>query len=91
MVCKQLVVRGVVQGVGFREATRREASRIGTVSGWVRNLATGDVEVRIQGDEAGVAALARWCRRGPPMAKVEEVTESETVFDPSISGFAILR
>jgi len=61
-----------VQGIGFRDALRSEALRLG-VTGWVRNLTDGSVEALAQGDPAAVAALLEWARRGPPAARVERV------------------
>jgi acylphosphatase len=68
----QLRISGRVQGVGFREALRSEALRLG-VTGWVRNLADGALEALVQGDAAAVAALLEWARRGPPAARVARV------------------
>ena len=65
-------ISGRVQGVGFRDALRSEALRLG-VTGWVRNLADGAVEALAQGDPAAVAALLEWAHRGPPAARVERV------------------
>jgi acylphosphatase len=61
-----------VQGIGFRDALRSEALRLG-VTGWVRNLTDGSVEALAQGDPAAIAALLEWARRGPPAARVERV------------------
>lgn len=72
MAARRLIVRGVVQGVGFRHATRREAQRLG-LRGWVRNRADGSVEAVADGDESRLDALERWARRGPPAALVESV------------------
>ncbi len=65
-------VTGIVQGVAFRQSAADEARRLG-VRGFVRNLADGSVEAEAEGDRAGVEALVRWCRRGPPAAQVEAV------------------
>ncbi len=71
---RQIRVIGLVQGVGFRYALRREAERVG-VRGWVRNRRDGSVEAVLQGDAATVAQLVDWTRRGPPAARVEAVHE----------------
>jgi acylphosphatase len=66
------VVAGRVQGVWFRESCRREADRLG-VTGWVRNLPDGRVEIEAQGRGAAVDALVTWAHDGPRLAIVESV------------------
>ena len=78
-VCGLRVV-GCVQGVGFRLATRDKARALG-VFGWVRNLADGSVEVRVQGPSPSVDQLIAWLWQGPPMAKVYKVRETEPADD----------
>ena len=68
----RVIVSGRVQGVFFRDSTRREATRAG-LTGWVCNLPEGRVEALFEGDEAAVQRLVEWCRRGPPDAHVEQV------------------
>lgn len=68
----RLRIRGRVQGVWFREATRLEAERLG-VRGWVRNVSDGSVEAALEGDPDAVRALEAWCHEGPPAARVLEV------------------
>lgn len=63
---------GRVQGVGFRYNTRREASRR-NLTGWVRNLPDGSVEVECEGEKARVEAFAGWLKKGPPGAHVSDV------------------
>ncbi len=65
-------VDGCVQGVAFRASTVDEAQRLG-VAGFVRNLHDGSVEVEVEGERALVEALVRWCRRGPPAARVDQI------------------
>jgi DNA ligase D-like protein (predicted 3'-phosphoesterase) len=66
------VVSGAVQGVGFREATRRRATELG-VMGWVRNADDGTVAVHAEGPSAAVEALIAFLREGPRGAAVVDV------------------
>lgn len=75
-IARHVRVHGRVQGVFFRDSTRREAERAG-VTGWVRNRADGSVEVWLEGPPAAVDVVERWIRDGgPARARVERV-ESE--------------
>jgi len=65
-----VLVSGRVQGVWFRESTRRCAEELGLV-GFVRNLPDGRVEALFEGDEEAVRAVLVFVREGPPMARVE--------------------
>lgn len=68
----RVVVSGVVQGVFFRESTRREA--VGRdLSGWVRNLYDGRVEAVFEGEPESVDDMVAWARTGPPRAIVESL------------------
>lgn len=69
------VVEGRVQGVFFRDATRRRAQDLG-VAGWVANRADGRVEVVVEGDPGAVERLLAWLRVGPPQAWVDKVEVS---------------
>jgi acylphosphatase len=73
---------GLVQGVFYRQSTAGEAARLG-LSGTVRNLSDGSVEVVAEGAREAVLALAAFCRRGPPSARVDglEVTWEPPVGD----------
>ncbi len=68
----EVTVHGRVQGVGFRQATRRMAAALG-VSGAVRNLPNGTVHVVAEGDAAALAHLLSWLHQGPERAGVERV------------------
>ncbi|TFH37169.1 MAG: acylphosphatase [Anaerolineales bacterium] len=67
-----LHIRGSVQGVSFRYYTLQEAQSV-QVIGWVRNLWDGRVEALIEGEQTAVDHMVEWCRKGPPMADVEDV------------------
>jgi len=71
-VVRRVIVEGVVQGVGYREFTRRAASRL-NVSGWVRNRSDGAVEALVRGSPAAVETLIAEMRKGPRFAAVESV------------------
>lgn len=67
-----LEITGRVQGVGYRDWTRREAVRLG-LSGWVRNRPDGSVEALLQGKEEAVTGMLEACRHGPPTARVDAI------------------
>jgi acylphosphatase len=69
---RRLVIRGVVQGVGFRYAMTAQARLLG-VAGWVRNRRDGSVEAMIAGDAAQIEQMLAWSREGPAGAAVEDV------------------
>ena len=82
------IVRGTVQGVGFRFFTRKTASRLG-VSGWVRNREDGGVEFFGQGDEKALADFLEGVRQGPFAGTVDSVDLSDAKIDASMKGFDI--
>ncbi|HOJ14562.1 MAG TPA: acylphosphatase [Deltaproteobacteria bacterium] len=72
----RLTIRGRVQGVWYRATARETAQGLG-IRGWVRNAEDGSVEAHIQGDDESLERMIRWCRTGPPGARVEEVLVEE--------------
>lgn len=89
MQARRLLISGRVQGVFFRDWTRTRAQALG-VSGWVRNLADGLVEVHAEGPPELLDTLERACREGPPGARVDEVG-SRPVEAEDIQGFSVRR
>ena len=87
MIARRIVVRGRVQGVGFRYAMVDAAERHG-VAGWVRNRRDGTVEAFVQGEPAAVEAIVAWCHRGPPGGRVESVETGVAEVDPTRPGFS---
>lgn len=83
---QRLRIRGVVQGVGYREGLRRVAASTG-VAGWVRNRRDGTVEAVVHGPADAVAAVVEWARRGPPLASVHQVEVHEA--DGDYSEFVV--
>lgn len=85
---RRLLVEGRVQGVGYRAACAREAARLG-LSGWVRNLRDGRVEVVGEGSLPSLQGLCAWCATGPRLARVLGVEAIEE--EPQgIEGFAVV-
>ncbi len=87
--CGHFFLTGRVQGVCFRWACRDEAQRLG-LTGWVRNLGDGRVEVTAEGSEAGLATLRGWLQKGPPSARVLDVTEDYCEREARHDAFEIL-
>ncbi len=85
----RLIIKGRVQGVWFRDSTRREASHLG-LSGWVRNRPDGSVEVLAEGPEDTVRQLVAWCHQGPPAAQVGHVLETKETYQGEFDGFDIV-
>ena len=83
----RFVVRGRVQGVGFRWFVEREAHILG-ISGWVRNNADGSVEVLAQGSREQLLGLRLRLRQGPRAARVDDVEEFEA---KPVSGLNTFR
>ena len=66
-------ITGRVQGVWYRDSTRKQARALG-ITGYARNLSDGSVEVLACGEEQALQQLQNWLKQGPPRARVEEVT-----------------
>jgi len=81
-------VSGWVQGVLFRDYTRREARRLG-LTGWVRNLWDGRVEAIFEGDEEAVRQMVQWCHVGSPSARVERVDVTYEEYTGKFDDFHI--
>lgn len=84
---KRWLVRGTVQGVGFRYFVLRNASPLG-LRGWTRNLDNGDVEVYAVGPESKLQELAAALHKGPAAADVRGVEEREESIQ-NLSGFSV--
>lgn len=85
--CRHFLVSGQVQGVFFRASTQDEARRLG-LSGWVRNLHDGRVELVACGEEAPLKQLEQWLKQGPPRARVLKLESNDVAPEP-FSGFEV--
>jgi acylphosphatase len=86
--CRRFLVLGFVQGVFFRATTQAVARRLG-LTGWVRNLPDGRVEVLACGEEAKLAELEAWLWQGPRHAQVKQVAASDAG-SQSFSDFRVV-
>ena len=75
IIARQLMIHGLVQGVGYRASAQAEGARLGLV-GWVRNRRDGAVEALVAGPAASVDAFIAWARRGPSLARVDRIDVS---------------
>ena len=82
------MISGKVQGVWFRASTQRQANALG-VTGWVRNLPDGSVEVQAYGDKEQIQQLEAWLRRGPEHAAVTGVQCDEVPWE-ECEGFRVV-
>ena len=85
---RRFLVRGRVQGVGFRWFVEREA-HILQISGWVRNNPDGSVEVLAVGTSDQLAGLRSRLREGPRAARVDDVQESEAELVAGLNSFQV--
>jgi len=83
-------IKGRVQGVWFRDSTRREALKL-SITGYAKNMPNGDVEVLAEGEASALSCLRQWLHEGPPMAKVSSVQEGAVgcADSSSLAGFTI--
>jgi len=75
-VILNIIIRGRVQGVGFRAWVELTALELG-VEGWVRNCRDGSVEAVLAGSEEVVLTMVELCRQGPPGARVEAIDQRD--------------
>jgi acylphosphatase len=83
-------VSGRVQGVSYRAYARSKATGLG-LTGWVRNLADGRVEILAEGEASRIAEFLDWCRTGPPLAEVEECRVVEEAPQGDLLDFDVRR
>jgi acylphosphatase len=79
-VIRRVMIRGRVQGVGYRAWVEHQATGLG-LDGWVRNRRDGSVEAVFEGADDVVASMVASCRQGPPSARVDNVMEEPALAD----------
>jgi acylphosphatase len=84
----KFIVKGTVQGVGYRYFTQHCADSLG-IYGYVMNKYNGDVEVYAIGSEEQLSDLKSYLLKGPSMSRVENVIEEPATMDNGIAGFSV--
>lgn len=87
--CVRIFVKGKVQGVFFRQALKVLAKKK-NVSGWVKNLKDGRVEVLLEGEDLDVSSIVEWCHAGSANARVEDIDIKNEKFTGEFSKFDVL-
>jgi acylphosphatase len=86
MKCFHIYVSGKVQGVFFRDNTVEVAKKLG-ITGWVRNLNDGRVEIVAEGSKEKLEEFIEWLKKGPIFSKVVDLTIEEETFSGAFSSF----
>lgn len=85
-----IIVTGKVQGVFYRQSTRKKARSLG-IKGTVSNLPDGSVQILAIGDDDQIEYLIQWCKQGPPTAMVADVTVVAVNREMNFDDFLIIR
>ena len=83
-----IVVEGKVQGVYFRSYVSEEAKKL-NLTGWVRNLEDGRVEIVVEGTRDDVRTIVAWCHKGPTPARVSEVKVDWQEYSGKYRAFSV--
>ncbi len=81
---------GMVQGVFFRENTKRKANKLG-IFGWVKNLPDGRVEIVIEGKKQKIKEMIKWMKKGSGFAKVKKLDIELEKFNDEFQNFKIIQ
>ena len=84
----RVIIHGKVHGVCFRTSTQTKALEL-NLTGWVRNLPSGTVEVHAEGSRDSLDKLIKWCQKGPPSANVSRC-DLDWITPQSMDKFRIL-
>ena len=88
MVNRAFLISGCVQGVFFRDSTKKEALKLG-LQGSAVNLSDGTVKVCLRGESEDIDLLERWLHKGPELARVESVIEVDIDQQLELNGFKV--
>ena len=88
MVNRAFLISGRVQGVFFRESTKKEALKLG-LQGSAVNISDGTVKVCLRGESEDIDLLERWLQKGPELARVESVIEVDIDQQLELNDFKV--
>ena len=88
MVNRAFLITGHVQGVFFRDSTKKEALKLG-LQGSAINLSDGAVKVCLRGESKDIDLLERWLHKGPELARVDSVIEVDIDQQLELNGFKV--
>lgn len=86
----RISIKGRVTGVGFRYSTLIKSAEFPSLKGYVSNVAHGEVEVFVQGDEKEVDQMLAWLKEGPRFSRVDLFECLKTGLDKTLSEFSII-
>ncbi len=84
----RFLITGKVQGVFYRASCQEVAQKLG-LTGWVKNLSNGNVEILIQGEKEKIEKLIEWCKKGPPGAIVNNVKVEWENYSKELDDFFV--
>lgn len=88
MITRQVIIHGRVQGVFFRDYTRKMAI-LYKLTGWTRNLPDGSVEAVLCGEDKTVAKMLTWLQQGSPLSRVSSIDINDIDVAERLSSFEI--
>jgi len=83
-----VLISGRVQGVFFRQNTKNKAENLG-LTGWVKNLPSGQVEAVFEGEKKQIEEMINWAKKGPILAKVEKIEIEWQKYQGEFNNFEI--
>ncbi|MBT3397366.1 acylphosphatase [archaeon] len=86
----RIIIQGTVQGIFYRQFVKESADKLG-VTGFVRNLENGDVEIIAEGVGDGIDELSKICNKGPEHAMIKNVIVEERRWSGEFKDFKVLR
>jgi acylphosphatase len=73
---RHMLIAGKVQGIFYRAFIKEQAEKL-NLSGWVKNLPTGEVEIVLEGSQEDIKKMTKICKTGHPQARVDKMTKED--------------